>query len=148
MTIANIFDPEDLIIAKIEPLFSTDMVFSEADAAKLDNEFFTNIDHDDDRIACLVLNAGFRADPLNSTASSRQQKLKMLWQIVIVCPKSLRKTHGGLKFLEVVQLLKGWRVSPEIGVMQLVDDERGFNRPDYNNNMIYIPMMFTVETVI
>lgn len=148
MAITNIYDPEDLIVAKLGELFACDMIFDEADSAKLDNEFFETFDTDEERVACLVLNAGFRADPLTSARSCPQQKLKMLWQISIVCPKNIRKTHGGAKFIETLQLLKGWRISPEIGIMQLIDDERGFNRPDYSNNMVYIPMLLTVDTVV
>ena len=76
------------------------------------------------------------------------QRLKMLWQVIIVCPKELYKTNGAVKQMEVMQLLKGSRLSPEVGIMQLVDDERGFNRPDMEADLAYLPMMFTVETVI
>lgn len=146
--ITNMFEAETLIATKLETLFDKNMIVLEVDSAEVDNEFFIDRDTDDEKVGAMILNAGYRADPVVGDRRARQQQLKMLWQVVVICPKDLYKSHGGVKMLEVMQLLKGWRVSTEIGIMQLIDDERGFNRPDYVNDLAYLPMMFTVNTVI
>ncbi len=145
--LTNMFDPEEFIIARIEPLFSTGMVIDQVEAASLDNSFFNDQPSDAQKLGAIVMSAGFRADPLVGNSRKPQQRLKMLWQVVVVCPAELYKTNGGAKQLEVIQLLKGWRVSPEIGIMQLIDDERGFNRPDFANDLAYLPMMFSVDAM-
>jgi len=144
--ITNIFTPENLIIAKLGELFDSSMIFSESESSDLDNEFFKEFDTDEEKIGALVLNSGYRADPL--VGSGKNQRLKMLWQVVVVCPKELYNSHGGVKMLEVMQLFKGHRLAKEFDYMQLIDDERGFNRPEYSNDLVYLPMMFTVGTVI
>jgi len=146
MTISNLYDTEQLIVDKITPLFGSNMVFIEAESQTLGIETFTEKDCDGDRVAALVLNAGFRADPL--FGANKKQKLKTLWEVAVVCPRALYKINGGVKLMEVIQLLKGWRVSPEIGTMEVVDDERGFNRPDFVQDLVYLPTMFMVSTVI
>lgn len=148
VAITNMFETETLIATKLEELFAKDMIILEVNSEEIDNEFFIEHDNDDDKIGCMILNAGYRTDPLTGNSRARQQNLKMLWQVVVICPKDLYKSHGGVKMLEVMQLFKGWRVSKEIGIMQLIDDERGFNRPDYANDLAYLPMMFTVNTVV
>ena len=148
MPIDNTFDVEDLIIAKLDSLFELDMILSEDLAQDIDVNFFNTIEKVEERVGCIVMDAGYRADPLVGDKRAPKQRLKMLWQIVIICPKDLRKTVGGLKRMEVMQKLKGYRLSEEIGIMQLIDDERGFNRPEYAGDMAYLPIMFTVDTVI
>ena len=148
MPITTIYDPEDLIIDLVRDLFNEELIFIDADVSELSNEVFLDFEDADDRVGILVLNAGFRTDPLTGNSRSPVQRLKMLWQVIIVCPKELYKTNGAVKQMEVMQLLKGSRLSPEVGIMQLVDDERGFNRPDMEADLAYLPMMFTVETVI
>lgn len=146
MPITNIFTPEDLIIARLKEIIDKDMIFVEANSSDLNNDFFNDFDTDDEKIGALVLNSGYRADPI--VGAARQQRLKMLWQVVVVCPKKLYNSHGGVKMIEVMNLFKGYRLAPEFDYMQLIDDERGFNRPEYANDLTYLPMMFTVGTVI
>ena len=148
MALTNMFEAETLICEKLEVIFNKDMIFIEVDLEALSNETFIDKDTDSEKIGVLILNAGFRTDPLVGNSRSPQQRLKTLWQVVVVCPKDLYKLHGGVKMIEVINLLKGWRVSAEIDKMQLIDDERGFNRPDYNNDLAYLPMMFTVNTIV
>jgi len=147
-SLANMFEPETLIAERLRTIFNPDMVILEVDSDTVDNEFFTGQDSDSEKLGVMILNAGYRTDPLKGNSRSPVQRLKMLWQVVVICPKDLYKTHGGIKMIEVMQLLKGWRVSQEIGIMQLIDDERGFNRPDYANDLAYLPMMFTVDTIV
>ena len=146
MTISNIYAAEQLIVDKIAPLFGNGMVFIEANSQGLGADTFAEKDCDDEKVAALVLNAGFRADPL--FGSNNKQKIKTMWQVAVVCPRHLYKINGGAKMMEVIQLLKGWRVSTEIGTMEVVDDERGFNRPDFVQELVYLPVMLTVPTVI
>lgn len=148
MAMTNMFDIEGFITTKLEELFPSDMIFVEANSEALDNNFFTDRDTDDEKIGVMVLNSGFRADPLVGDKRAPIQQLKTLWQVVVVCPKDLYKSHGGAKFILVMKALRGWRISSDIGIMQLIDDERGFNRPDYNNDLVYLPMMFTVNTIV
>ena len=148
MSIINIFEAETLIMTQLESLFATDMIIAESDSEDVDNDFFNDRETDNEKLGVMVLNGGYRADPLVGNSRQPKQRLKMLWQVVVICPKDLYKTHGGVKMLEVMQLLKGLRLSNELGMMQLNDDERGFNRPDYVNNLVYLPMMFSVDTVV
>lgn len=148
MAITNVFDVEALIIAKLGELFAADMIFDESESNVVDNEFFTDKGAGDGAVGVIVINSGFKADPLVAARSNPKQTMKMMWQIAIVCPKSIRKTHGGIKAMSAVQLLKGWRVAKDIGIMSLVDDERGFNRPHYANDLVYLPSMFAVDAVI
>lgn len=148
MTMVNFFDTETYIEEKLTDLFTRENIIVEADSEELDNEYFNDRDTNEEKIGVLILNGGYRTDPLVGNSRARQQRIKMLWQVVVVCPKDLYKSHGGAKMLEVMQLLKGWRVSPEIGIMQLIDDERGFNRADFANDLAYLPMMFSVDAVI
>jgi len=146
MTITSIYDAEQLITEKLGDMVSSDMMFTEADSAGINNQTFGDKDTDDERVGIMVLNSGFRTNAM--FGSNKKQELKQLWQVVVVCPRELYHTHGGKKVVEVMQRLKGWRVSAEIGIMQLIDDERGFNRPDYSQDLVYLPMMFTVNTVV
>ena len=146
--LTNMFTPEILIIERLESAFASGMVLNETELSAIDNDFFTGKDSDVERIGAAVLNSGFRADPLVGNSRSPQQRLKTLWQVVVICPTDLYRTSGGLKMIEVIGLLKGWKVSPEIGIMQLIDDERGFNRPDFSNDLAYLPMMFSVDAMV
>ena len=146
--LTNMFDPEKLIIEKLETIFHSDMVLNEIELNSLDNDFFTGKSSDVEKVGAAVLHSGFRADPMVGNSRSPQQRLKTLWQVVVLCPTDLYREEGGLKMIEVIQLLKGWRVSPEIGIMQLIDDERGFNRPDFANDLAYLPMMFSVDAMV
>lgn len=149
MPIANTYEVEDAIVNQISSLFADDMIFTDEDTSAVSNEIFDDIHSDNDKLAVMVLNAGFRADPLVGNSKAPKQRLKLLWQVVIVCPIELYKTVGGVKMMEVAQLLKGYRLSAELGIMQLIDDERGFNRPNMEDGRLaYLPMMFTVDTVI
>jgi len=148
MAITNIYEAEDLIVNKISTLFAEDMIFTDADTSQVSNEIFQDIHAAEDQLAVMVLNAGFRADPLVGKKPGKQ-RLKLLWQVVVVCPLDNYKTIGGVKMMEVAQLLKGYRLSAELGIMELIDDERGFNRPNMEDGQLaYLPMMFIVETVI
>lgn len=148
MPIVNMFTPEELIENRIKSLFPDNMVFVEVDTDDLDDNVFGKVVNEDEKIGAIILNAGFRTDPLVGNSRKPQQRLKMLWQVVVICPREKYKTHGGPKLLEVMQTLKGYRLSEEVGIMQLIDDERGFNRPEYTGDLAYLPAMFTVETVI
>ena len=149
MPITNPYEAEDLIVARIGELFDPSMIFVDADTTQVNTELFRDIVGDDNKLAVMVLNSGFRADPLVGNSRKPQQRLKLLWQVVIVCPIDNYKTHGGIMMMNVAQLLKGFRLSPEIGIMQLIDDERGFNKPDMSDGQLaYLPMMFSVDTVI
>ena len=145
MAIIDLFGAEDLLVATLKPLFDTDMVFVEANAEEIDNEFFLQFDTDGEKIAAIVLNGGFQADP--PVGAKKSQRLKLLWQVVIVTPKDLR-ANGGVKCIEVLELLMGHRLAPEYDYMKAVSDERGFNRPDYVIDLVYMPMMFSVGTVL
>ena len=148
MSIASMFEPETLIMERFDALFPTDMIFSESDATDLDNETFAVNEIVDDRVGCIVVNAGYRSEPLVGNNRNPQQKIKMLWQVVVICPRELYATVGGGKMLEVIAALKGYRLSSDFDYMQLIDDERGFNRPEYANDIAYLPMMFSVSAVI
>lgn len=145
MGITNLFGAEDLIVDKLAPLFPKDMVFVEGNSEQVTNELFVGIDNDSDKIAAIVLSGGYQADP--PVGANKNQRLKPLWQVVIVTPKDLR-TNGGTKCIEVLELLKGCRLAKEYDYMKAVSDERGFNRPDYVVDLVYMPMMFSVGTVI
>ena len=145
MAITNLYGAEELLIKFLEPMFPKGMVHTEENVAEINNEFFVEIDNDSDKIACIVLNSGYQADP--PVGSGKKQRLKVLWQVVIVCPKSL-KANGGMKSLEVLQSLMGHRLSKDYLYMKAVSDERGFNRPDYIVDLVYMPMMFSVEIVV
>ena len=147
-TMTNMFDMEAMIVDRLSTLVDKSMILVEANVEELTNEFFIEKDTDAERVGLLVLHSGYRTDPLVGNNRSPSQQLKILWQVVVVCPKDLYKSHGGVKMVEVMQLLKGWRAAPEMGIMQLVDDERGFNRPDYANDLAYLPSMFSVQTII
>lgn len=149
MTTTNIYDTEDLIVNRIADLFDESLIFTDGDSGSLDNEVFDKIDSEPDKVAVMVLQAGFQTDPLVGNNRNPTQRLKVLWQIVIASPIDSYKTYAGPKMIEVAKLLKGYRLSKEIGIMQLVDDERGFNRPDMaDGHLAYLPMMFSVEVII
>ena len=146
MPITSIYDAESLIVAKLEDMVSSDMMFTEADSAGINNSTFDGKDSDDERVGILVLNSGFRTNAM--FGANKKQELKQLWQVVVVCPRELYHSHGGKKVIDIMVRLKGWRVSAEIGIMQLIDDERGFNRPDYAQDVVYLPMVFKLKTSI
>jgi len=145
MAITDLFGAEELLVEKLKPLFPKDMIFVEANAEEISNEFFVDIDNDSDKIAAIVLNGGFQADP--PVGSKKSQRLKVLWQVVIVTPKELR-TNGGVKCIKVLESLMGTRLAPEYDYIKAVSDERGFNRPDYVIDLVYMPMMFSVGTIL
>lgn len=143
----NLFDAEELIVDRVSTAFSTGMVFYGPDITDLDNDDFTKFDIDDDRVGLIIRHAGFKADRIVGDKRIANQRLKTFWQLVIVCPAELYKTVGGVKFVEVVNLLKGYRLSKIFKPMELTDDERDFNEPEFIKDMVYIPMMFIVENV-
>lgn len=146
MPIINMFDAETLIVDKLSSIIDSKRIFVEANAEEVNNEYFDEIEIESDQFAFLVLNGGYQADP--SVGKPKQQRLKTLWQVVVVCPKSLYMTVGGVKMIEIMNLLKGVRLSPQYDYMRAVSDERGFNRPDYIVDLAYLPMMFSVGTVL
>ena len=145
MPITNLLGAESLIKDLLDPMFKIDMVFVEANAEEINQELFEAIDYDGDKVAAVILNGGYQTDP--PVGQGRTQRIKTLWQVAIVCPKNLRDI-GGTKAIEVFKTLSGQRLSGEFDYMKAVSDERGFNRPDYVIDLVYIPMMFSVGTVI
>lgn len=147
MPITNIFEPEALIVAGLETIFPANMIFVESKLEQLTNEVFYAITAPEDKVAVLVINAGFKADAPVGNNRSPVQRLKGYWQVVVVCPSELYYTVGGVKFVEVVNHFKGFHLG-DLGIMKLIDDERGFNKPDYLNDMVYLPMLFSVDEII
>jgi len=145
MAITDLYGAEELLVKHLKPLFGNDMIFVEANAEEIDNEFFLDFDTNSEKIAAIVLNGGYQADP--PVGSRKSQRLKVLWQVVIVTPKEL-KANGGVKCVEVLESLMGTRLAPEYDYIKTVSDERGFNRPDYVIDLVYMPMMFSVGTVL
>lgn len=140
------YEIEDLLKTKLTTLFPEDKIFTESDAKKLDNKFFKGIDNDCDKVAALILSGGIQVDP--PAGSARAQRFKTLWQVVVVCPKDLIIDVGDPKMEEVVVALRGARLSPKYDYMRAVSDERGFNRPDYAVDLVYLPMMYSTGRVI
>jgi hypothetical protein len=147
MPITNIYQPESLIVSGLQTLFPANMIFVESGLEGLTNEIFYDIADPADKVAVLVINAGFKADPPVGNNRSPIQRLKGYWQIVVVCPSELYYTVGGVKFIEVVNHFKGLHLG-DLGMMKLIDDERGFNKPDYLNDMVYLPMLFSVDEIV
>jgi len=147
MPITNIFEPERLIIEGLETLFPSNMIFVESNVERLTQEVFYAIQDPADKVAALVINAGFKADPPVGNNRSPVQRLKGYWQIVVVCPTELYYTVGGVKFVEVINHFKGLHLG-DLGIMKIIDDERGFNKPDYLNDMVYIPVLFSVDEIV
>lgn len=149
MPITNIYTPESEIIAGLQSLFASNMIFPEARLEEVTEELFRGVAQNEDKVAALVINAGFKADPPAGNNRRPQQLLKAYWQIVVVCPIELYSAVGGVKLVEVINHFSGFELSAAgVGKMTLVDDERGFNRPDYLNDMAFIPALFQVKTVI
>ena len=147
MPINNLYEPESAIITALEGIFPAGAVYSESALEEVSNDIFTGIELNADKVIALVVNAGFKADPPVGNSRAPQQRLKGFWQIVVVCPTELYYTVGGLKSVEVIKLFSGFDLEG-LGKMTLVDDERGFNRPDYLNDMVYLPLMFNVNVVV
>lgn len=149
MPITNIYTPESEIIAGLQSLFAPNMIFPEARLEEVTEELFRGVAQNEDKVAALVINAGFKADPPAGNNRRPQQLLKAYWQIVVVCPIELYSAVGGVKLVEVINHFSGFELSAAgVGKMTLVDDERGFNRPDYLNDMAFIPALFQVKAVI
>jgi hypothetical protein len=147
MPIANIYEPEKTIITALEGIFPTGQVYSESKLEEVTNESFLGIQNNADKVIALVVNAGFKADPPVVNNRSPQQLIKGFWQIVVVCPTELYYSVGGVKVVEVIKLFSGFHLEG-MGKMTLVDDERGFNRPDWLNDMVYMPLMFNINIVV
>lgn len=147
MPITNLFEPEVAIITALEGIFPAGAVYPEARIEEVTNEVFRGIEVNADKVVGLVLNMGFKADPPVGNNRAPQQKLKGFWQIVVVCPTELYYTVGGLKVIEVIKLFSGFQLEG-MGKMAVVDDERGFNKPDYVNDMVYMPVMFNVDVIV
>lgn len=146
--LTNIFEPEQLIVDAIAPLFQTDMVFTEANSAHLNNQFFNSIPVEEDKVGALVLSRGFKSDGLVSAKGSKNQRLKLVWQVAVVCPKNLYYSIGGSKLVELINVLKGKRLSNLYKEMYLIDDERGFNEAYFEHDLVYIPTLFIVESIL
>lgn len=137
---------ESLIKAQLESVFAKDMVFTEENAEDLNNDLFLDIDNDSNKIAALILSGGIQVDP--PVSGKRSQRFKTLWQVSIVCPKTLAMSVGDAKMEEIAKLLLGQRLSKKYDYMKAVSDERGFNRPEYVVDLAYLPMMYSTGKVI
>lgn len=148
MSIGNYFEVEALIIDKCQDLFSPKMIFNQSEIGDLDNDDFTEFTVEEDRVGLMVRQAGFKVDPLKGKKSFKQQKVKFFWQLIVVCPSDLYDTVGGLKVIEVMQRLMGVKLSKDYTEMQLIDDERDFNQPEFMKDLVYIPTMFQLEGLL
>ena len=146
MAVTNTFQAEGLLATKLEDLFDKSMIFTESNASDLNNEFFDDFDTDEEKLAVLIMNSGNFADP--PVGSSKTQRLKYKWQVVVVCPKDLYNTLGGEMQHKVLTLLMGHRLSKDFYYMKLVSDERGFNRPEYADSLVYLPAMFEIASIV
>lgn len=140
------YEIEGLLKTHLETQFPKEMIFTEENAKELNNEFFKNIDNDSEKVAALILSGGIQVDP--PVGSQRTQRFKTLWQVVVVCPKKLVVDVGDAKMEEVVISLRGLRLSKKYDYLKAVSDERGFNRPDYAADLVYLPMMYSTGRVI
>jgi hypothetical protein len=147
MPISNIFEAESFIRQGLETLFPADRIFVEANVEQLTNEFFRTIELPEDKVAALIINSGFKADAPVGNNRAPVQRLKAYWQIVVVCPTELYYTVGGVKFVEVLNHFRGFTLGT-LGKMKIVDDERGFNKPDYLNDLVYLPALFAVDEIV
>lgn len=149
MPITNIYTPEAEIIAGLQTLFAAERIFSETVIENVTQEIFTGVTNNADKCGAIVINSGFKADSPVGNNRKPQQLIKAFWQIVVVCPVELYSVVGGIKLVEVINHFSGFELSASgVGKMTLVDDERGFNRPDYLNDMAYLPALFEVKAVI
>ena len=149
MPITNVFTPEGDIRTGLEALFDPGMIFIEPEVDRVTREIFDGKATNDDKVGAIIINAGFKADAPVGNNRRPQQLLKMFWQISVVCPVELYSVVGGAKLVEVITHFSGFELSASgLGKMTLVDDERGFNRPDYLNDMAYLPALFEVKAVI
>lgn len=127
-------------------LFPEKMIFTEDNVEELNNEFFKEIDSDDDKVAVLILSGGIQPDP--PAGNKAQQRFKSLWQVSVVCPKKLAMGVGDAKMEAVAKSIMGVKLDRKFDRMKAVSDERGFNRPEYVVNLTYLPMMYSTGKVI
>jgi|GEM_PF-4870538 len=146
MGISNIYEFEELLVEELDNLVQPGMIFTAENAQDLDNESFTQHTVDEDKIGILVVNGGFKADPI--VAKNNQQKIKMFWRISVVCPRELYRVHGGYKLIEIANKLKGNRLSNNYTKLMMVSDERDFNAPEFENDLAFLPSMYQVEAII
>lgn len=140
------YEIEGLLKTHLETMFPKDMIFTEENVKKLNNNTFADIDNDSEKVAALILSGGIQVD--EPVGRDRSQRFKTLWQVVVVCPKKLVIDIGDPKMEEVVISLRGLRLSKKYDYLKAVSDERGFNRPDYVVDLAYLPMMYSTGRVI
>ena len=148
MSITNFFEAESLIIKSCRDLFSPNMIYKHSEVGDLDNDDFTKFTIDSDKVGLMVMQAGFKVNPMVGKRSFKQQKIKFFWRLAIVCPSDLYDTIGGLKKWEVMQRLMGTKLSPNYTELVLIDDERDFNEPEFMRDFSYQPIMFQCEGLL
>lgn len=148
MSITNIYEIEPLIEAEMKKLVNPELVFMGVDMDDLDNTTFTAYEVKSERVGVVIINAGFKTDGIRGSRKTPSQKIKMFWQIAVVSPKELYKTNAGETFVKVVKALIGKKLSKEFTELELIDDERDFNVPQFSSDLTWQPMMFSVETII
>ena len=136
---------EALLVTEMEKIFPNNMIFTESTATELNNELFSGL-NDSDSTAVLILSGGVQVDP--PVSNKRQQRFKTLWQLVVVCPKELVLTYGDQKFEEIIKAVNGLRIDKRYDYFKAVSDERGFNKPDYTLDLVYIPMLYSTGKVL
>jgi len=143
----GVYDAEDAIVSLLEPLFPDGHVFSQYDITKISSEFFRTVENVDDRIAALVVNAGFSVPEV--IGNRKANVIKPLWRIIVVAPSELYKSHAGVKLMEVIKVLTGETIYSDTGKpLTLSTDVREFNEPDFVSDVVSIPCVFTYDLII
>jgi len=148
MALTNYFQAELLIKNAVADLFSTGMIYTGVEINELDNDDFTKMPTEAEQLGLVIRQAGFKLDPLQGKRSYQQQRIKFFWQLAVVCPSDIYYTHGGIKVINVMQRLMGVKLSADFTEMQLIDDERDFNEPEFMKDLAYMPMMFQIDAIL
>ena len=142
----NFLEIENYMFDALSPLFKTGMVFRHHTVEQLDNDLFMKLPLQTDRVGALILNTGYTVNVQRKGNGSGA--FKQFWMVAVVAPREQSSTTLGSKVTEVLHALSGLKDPDGCAILYPVNDERGFNAPDYSGDLVHLPMMFIGEYVL
>ena len=146
----NFYDAEDIIIDELLKLFPRHMIFTEDTLSSISIKTFSSESgvklHSKDAVAVVVVNTGYKV--LNSKSGGTASLINSLWRVFVVTPSELYKTQAGAKMVDVIVALQGLKMGDTSKPLELKDDVREFNEPDFTTNLFAIPSVFGFDAVI
>lgn len=146
----NIYTPLMDIGEVIKPLINPAFLWVNVDIELLDTEIFNSFDGNiqgSDKIGVILQYTGFKTNT-NHKSTDKVCVIHLEYRVVVVAPSELFPTVAGAKWCEIMNALNGFSPNNDCFTLNLIDDLREGNEPDFKAGFCAIPMMFSLKQMI